>query len=180
MSAQSIFLAQLQMRLHQADLLGFCAWEGSLALQPSIRNWPLSNTAISHAKVSRAESLHSLGCSRALENIFCHSQLRRRLVMLHEPAQEHGEDRAAPYKMRLGVIMFVIYAAIYVGFVAINTVKPTLMEKEIILGLNLAVVYGFALIVIALIMALIYNCMCSSKEKASESTGSDSLTGGDK
>ena len=46
--------------------------------------------------------------------------------MLHEPAQDHGEDRAAPYKMRLGVWMFCIYAIIYVGFVVINTVKPTL------------------------------------------------------
>lgn len=97
--------------------------------------------------------------------------------MLHEPAQEHGEDRAAPYKMRLGVYMFILYATIYVGFVVINTVNPVLMEMEIFLGLNLAVVYGFGLIIFALILALIYNSMCNAKENAENSTGSDSSTG---
>ncbi|MGD9126357.1 MAG: DUF485 domain-containing protein [Planctomycetia bacterium] len=94
--------------------------------------------------------------------------------MLHEPAQDHGEDRAAPYKMRVGVYMFILYAIVYAGFVVINTVKPVLMEKEIMLGLNLAVVYGFGLIIFALILALIYNCLCKAQERAVESTGTDS------
>jgi uncharacterized membrane protein (DUF485 family) len=97
--------------------------------------------------------------------------------MLHEPAQECGEDHAAHYKMRLGVYMFILYAAIYAGFVVINTVKPILMEKEIILGLNLAVVYGFGLIIFALFLALIYNHMCTSQEKAGSAAASESSMG---
>jgi uncharacterized membrane protein (DUF485 family) len=85
--------------------------------------------------------------------------------MLHEPAAQSGEDHAQEYKSRLGVRMFIVYALIYAGFVAINVISPLAMEKIVFMGLNLAVVYGFGLIIIALIMALIYNRACSMKEK---------------
>jgi len=85
--------------------------------------------------------------------------------MLHEPAVQGGPDPAQGYKSRLGVRMFLVYAVIYATFVALNIVSPLAMEKTIFLGLNLAVVYGFGLIIIALIMALIYNGACNRKEK---------------
>lgn len=84
--------------------------------------------------------------------------------MLHEPAAPQGEDKAAAYKSRVGVYMFIIYGLIYAGFVAINITNPLLMEKVVLFGLNLACVYGFGLIVIALVMALIYNAMCGKQE----------------
>ena len=87
--------------------------------------------------------------------------------MLHKPAKTPTEkDHAKAYKTRLGVQMFFVYALVYVGFVLINITKPVLMEKEIILGLNMAVVYGFGLIILSMIMALIYNYLCVRKEKA--------------
>ena len=58
--------------------------------------------------------------------------------MLHEPAAQTKEDNAVPYKTRLGVIMFILYALVYAGFVIINITNPTLMEMTIIFGLNLA------------------------------------------
>ncbi|MBN1782028.1 DUF485 domain-containing protein [bacterium] len=85
--------------------------------------------------------------------------------MLHKPAVQEGTDHAVAYKMRLGMIMFLIYAVVYAGFVAINVLSPILMEARVLLGLNLAVVYGFGLIVFALFLALIYNAMCVKKEK---------------
>lgn len=60
--------------------------------------------------------------------------------------------------------MFLVYALVYAGFVAINVTAPLAMEREIVLGLNLAVVYGFFLIVFALALALVYTRMCSVKE----------------
>ncbi len=84
--------------------------------------------------------------------------------MLHEPAAQSGPDPAQAYKSKLGVRMFFIYALIYVGFVALNIISPLTMEKTVLLGLNVAVVYGFGLIIIALIMALFYNRACSLKE----------------
>ncbi|MBN1917700.1 MAG: DUF485 domain-containing protein [Verrucomicrobia bacterium] len=60
--------------------------------------------------------------------------------------------------------MFLVYAVIYAGFVAICVIKPVLMEATIFSGLNLAVVYGFGLIIVALVMALIYNHLCAVHE----------------
>ena len=88
--------------------------------------------------------------------------------MLHEPAVEVEKDHATAYKMRLGMRMFLVYAIIYAGFVAINVLSPLAMEITIIFGLNLAVVYGFSLIIIALALALIYNYLCTKKEKEHE------------
>lgn len=84
--------------------------------------------------------------------------------MLHEPAGPSGPDPSSPYKTRLGVWMCLSYSLFYAGFVAINLIRPTAMEAIVFLGLNLAVVYGMGLIVVALILALIYNHLCGVKE----------------
>lgn len=88
--------------------------------------------------------------------------------MFHEPSSQSGPDPASKYKTRLGVWMFCLYALVYAGFVAINIFQPLLMEKTILFGLNLAVAYGFGLIIFALLLALIYNHLCSAKEAALE------------
>jgi uncharacterized membrane protein (DUF485 family) len=85
--------------------------------------------------------------------------------MLHEPAAPSGKDPAFAYKRDLGVKMFTLYSLFYVGFIVINLLKPVLMESTVLAGLNLAVVYGFSLIVLALIMALIYNFACGKRER---------------
>lgn len=87
--------------------------------------------------------------------------------MLHEPVNSPPEeDHAIGYKTKLGIWMFLAYALVYAGFVLINITKPVFMEREIIFGLNLAVVYGFGLIILSLIMALIYNVLCVKEEKS--------------
>jgi uncharacterized membrane protein (DUF485 family) len=85
--------------------------------------------------------------------------------MLHEPASPSGKDPAAAYKSRLGVQMFAFYTVFYAGFVAINLLSPLTMATIVIAGLNLATVYGMALIVLALVQALVYNRKCSRKEQ---------------
>lgn len=85
--------------------------------------------------------------------------------MLHEPVIETGKDPSFAWKRRLGVIMFLAYAAIYAAFTAINVISPRLMESTVFAGLNLAVVYGFGLIVVALVMALFYNAACTARER---------------
>ncbi len=84
--------------------------------------------------------------------------------MLHEPAAPVGKDPSGPYKMRLGVRMFIFYSIFYAGFVAINLLNPSAMGENVLLGLNLATVYGFALIIVAFIEALIYDAMCRKEE----------------
>jgi len=92
--------------------------------------------------------------------------------MLHEPAAQYGNDPAFAYKRKLGVRMFSVYALLYLSFIVINLLKPVLMETIIIAGLNLAVVYGFSLIIIALILALIYSRACGKREAALGAGGS--------
>lgn len=88
--------------------------------------------------------------------------------MLHEPATPAGKDPAGPYKMRLGLWMFGFYSLFYGGFVAVNLLSPQAMAAPVLAGLNLATVYGFALIIVALIEALIYDWFCRRKEAALE------------
>jgi len=82
----------------------------------------------------------------------------------HGPATDWGEDKAAAYKARLGLRLFVVYSLLYAGFVLINTINPKLMGVIIFSGLNLACVYGFGLIILAIIMGVIYNTMCTAAE----------------
>jgi uncharacterized membrane protein (DUF485 family) len=84
--------------------------------------------------------------------------------MLHEPATPAGKDPAGPYKMRLGIRMFIFYSLFYASFVGINLLYPQAMGIIVFSGLNLATVFGFALIIVALIEALIYDAMCRKKE----------------
>jgi uncharacterized membrane protein (DUF485 family) len=84
--------------------------------------------------------------------------------MLHEPTTPVGKDPAGPYKMRLGIRMFIFYSLFYASFVAINLLSPLAMAAIVFEGLNLATVYGFALIIVALIEALIYDWLCRKKE----------------
>lgn len=84
--------------------------------------------------------------------------------MKHEPAPEMGHDAASAFKARLGLILFAIYGLVYAGFVAINTFSPSTMGQIALAGLNLAVVYGFGLIILAIVMGLIYNVICSRAE----------------
>lgn len=84
--------------------------------------------------------------------------------MLHEPASPAGKDPAGPYKMRLGIRMFAIYALFYAGFVLINLISPQAMSAGVLFGLNFATVYGFGLILLAVVQALIYHVLCRRKE----------------
>lgn len=84
--------------------------------------------------------------------------------MGHGPATDWGEDRSSSFKTRIGIWMFLMYAIIYAGFVLINTFYPSLMGSDIG-GLNLAIIYGFGLIIFALMLAFVYNSICTAAEE---------------
>jgi adenosylcobinamide amidohydrolase len=56
----------------------------------------------------------------------------------------------------LGLKLFALYLAAYGTFVGLNAFWPDVMKKPVIAGVNLAIVYGFGLIVGAFVLALIY------------------------
>jgi len=84
--------------------------------------------------------------------------------MGHGPAVKLGKDNAASYKTKIGISMFTVYTLVYFGFVVINAVNPGLMQKTV-LGQTLAVTYGFGLLFLALVLAVIYNYLCTAAEK---------------
>ena len=84
--------------------------------------------------------------------------------MGHGPAVKLGKDDATSYKTKLGVKMFLIYTVVYASFVIINTTNPKVMEL-IIFGQTAAVIWGFGLIILALVMALFYNHLCTKAEQ---------------
>lgn len=61
---------------------------------------------------------------------------------------------------RLGMILFIVYLVLYGGFVLLNTFSPAQMEVVVFAGLNLAIVYGFTLIIAAFALAMIYGWLC--------------------
>ncbi|MBM3147167.1 MAG: DUF485 domain-containing protein [Actinobacteria bacterium] len=86
--------------------------------------------------------------------------------MLHEPAvQARYED--PKYSTRLGVILFLVYVPIYIGFIVINVGWPQVMKVTVFAGLNLAIVYGMALIFFAVILAFAYTWACGKNEGGS-------------
>ena len=84
--------------------------------------------------------------------------------MLHEPAVVIATDNAAAKKSKLGIILFLVYTLIYSGFVLIGLTKPELMGLDLIGGQNIAIIYGFGLIVLAIVMGFIYNHFCTKME----------------
>ena len=57
---------------------------------------------------------------------------------------------------RVGVALFVVYLVLYGGFMAVNAFWPTAMEARPVAGINVAILYGFGLIVAAFALALLY------------------------
>ncbi len=84
--------------------------------------------------------------------------------MHHGPAVELGKDNSVAKKTKLGVILFIVYLLIYAGFVFIGMVYPQTMGMEVISGQNLAVIYGMGLIILAVVMGLVYNAICTRYE----------------
>jgi uncharacterized membrane protein (DUF485 family) len=80
----------------------------------------------------------------------------------HGPAESEEPEQAhiAARNSQNGLKLFVVYFAIYAGFVALNAFRPDLMERTPLAGINVAVLYGLGLILGALIMSLIYGWLC--------------------
>ncbi len=84
--------------------------------------------------------------------------------MNHENYSKWEKDKSTAFKAKIGIWMFLGYSVLYAGFIIISVINPKLMELD--LGsLNLAIVYGLGLILVALILALIYNKICANAEK---------------
>ncbi len=65
---------------------------------------------------------------------------------------------------RIGLRLFSIYALCYLGFVLVNAFATDWVEWVPFAGLNLAILWGFGLIALALVLALVYGFLCNSDD----------------
>jgi len=77
----------------------------------------------------------------------------------NEPDEQENNETISR-NTSLGLKLFTVYLALYGGFVFLNTFSPAKMEVVVFAGLNLAIVYGFILILAAFVLALIYGWLC--------------------
>ena len=66
---------------------------------------------------------------------------------------------------RVGIVLFLIYLALYGGFVLLAAFAPRVMERTPIAGVNFAIWYGFGLIAAAILLALLYGWLCRASER---------------
>ncbi len=64
------------------------------------------------------------------------------------------------HNARIGLILFGMYLVLYGGFVFLNAFAPSMMEVTPFAGVNLAILYGFGLILAAFLLALLYGFLC--------------------
>lgn len=77
------------------------------------------------------------------------------------PVDKEQEDAAVvAHNTRIGLTLFGVYTAIYAGFMLLSAFWPEVISRPFLGGVNLAVAYGFALIAVALVLALIYVKVC--------------------
>lgn len=79
----------------------------------------------------------------------------------HLPNPQSDEpEQTSSRQIRLGWILFVLYLVFYAGFVFLNAFAPEEMERTPFAGVNIAILYGLALIVVAFVLAVLYDVLC--------------------
>ncbi len=64
---------------------------------------------------------------------------------------------------RVGLRLFLLYCLVYGGFIMLSAFAPQVMGRRVIQGVNLAIVYGFALIGGALFLAVVYMLLADER-----------------
>lgn len=72
------------------------------------------------------------------------------------------------WNARLGLVLFAVYLVLYGGFVVLNAFRADMMELTPLAGLNLAILYGFGLIIGALLLSFVYGLLCRNPEEQNQ------------
>lgn len=82
--------------------------------------------------------------------------------------KEHETEESIQHNKRIGLLLFAVYVLFYASFMLISAFFPNVMSSPAIAGLNLAIVYGFALILLAFVLALVYMKLCIKSNAGGE------------
>ena len=83
---------------------------------------------------------------------------------MHEPSTDWKKDNSASIKELVGKWLFFLYTIFYFGFIFINVFSPNFMGIEIG-SMNMAIIFGFGLILFAMLLAFAYNHICTRAEQ---------------
>ena len=83
-------------------------------------------------------------------------------ISSHSP-DDHPDISAA--NARSGLVLFFIYLAFYAGFMGLAAFAPQAMGRPVLGGVNLAITYGMALIIGALVVAALYMAACARNSR---------------
>ncbi|MBL6713017.1 DUF485 domain-containing protein [bacterium] len=72
------------------------------------------------------------------------------------PVESRQKPPARQKVHRLGMVLFVAYVAMYVGFMGLVLAWPEALSWRPVAGVNLAILSGLGLIVAAIILAVIF------------------------
>ena len=90
-----------------------------------------------------------------------------------QPPEVDESPELSALNARSGLVLFAIYSTIYAVFVGLSAFSPETMGQPTPLGPNVAIVYGFGLILGAFLLALVYMLLCgrNARRVASSSSG---------
>ena len=83
---------------------------------------------------------------------------------LNDRPRDDDHPEISARNARYGLWLFGVYVALYAGFMGLSAFEPQLMSKTPFGGVNLAIMYGFGLIVAALVLALVYMVLCRPRD----------------
>lgn len=79
---------------------------------------------------------------------------------MNKPADSAAVLAIRSYNARMGLVLFAFYLAAYVGFVVLSATSQETMMQPSLGGVNVAVMYGFGLIIGAFVVSILYMLLC--------------------
>ncbi|MBL8888609.1 MAG: hypothetical protein JNL67_01430 [Planctomycetaceae bacterium] len=81
--------------------------------------------------------------------------------MDHGPNEHQAEDpRIIVRQQRRGLLLFAIYATVYLLYILCCIGSPQTLEATYLFGIANSVTFGFGLISLAILIALVYGLIC--------------------
>lgn len=92
-----------------------------------------------------------------------------------KPPADDEHPELSSLNARSGLLLFAIYSTVYAVFVGLSAFAPEAMGAPTPLGPNLAILYGFGLILGAFLLALVYMflCGCNARRVGIQNTKSE-------
>src|SRR5688572_28671429 len=147
---------------HRSHKLSLMMFFSVPSLSPTLYHNPTANCHSSNPprpRVRTAVELPAPPASGTPSPSFLTGSFQMDSDHLHDRSHEDHPERVSR-NARNGLILFALYLALYAGFMYLSAFQPQLMATAPFGGVNLAILYGFTLIIAALLLALIYMALC--------------------